>query len=444
MMSRSKIMNGADPNHLRGDPMRGDRYYSRKFLQREWDYMWKKVWHVAGRANEIPESGDYLVHDFMNESVIVIRQQNGGLRAFYNSCRHRGHRLAWENSSTTSFTCPYHGWVWGTDGILQGLPDADDFPQGNPCGKRTLKETRCTTWGGFIWYAMSDQAPSFERYLGPVLHQYDNYPLDRLIRVFQMKIDLDTNWKFASENFSESYHTRTAHPQVPAFCDQDHWNARLEMFMEGHGRTIQPFRPSFRDSPDTGKPHVFDDVLRKWGLDPVSYPDFETKVLQGWKDLAGAKRALGPAMGHHHYGRLTDAELTESIHSTVFPNVTLTFGPDEVFFQRTEPHPDDPNKCTFDLWCMVFPVEGKTMTEDPMVGADRLPIVEAPPLRRLFDRGRGVPELHGGVVIQDLLLAEGQQRGLKSQGYQDAYLAGQETRVRFFNEVLNDYLEGRR
>jgi hypothetical protein len=73
-----------------------------------------------------------------------------------------------------------------------------------------------------------------------------------------------------------------------------------------------------------------------------------------------------------------------------------------------------------------------------------LPIVEAPTIRRAFDRGRGVPELHGGVVIQDLLLAEGQQRGLKSQGYQDAYLSGQETRVRFFNEVLNDYLEGRR
>jgi phenylpropionate dioxygenase-like ring-hydroxylating dioxygenase large terminal subunit len=442
-MDISTAMNGADATHVRGDRMNGERYWSREFARAEWEHMWKKVWHIAGRENEIPLSGDFLVHDFMHESVIVIRQDDGSLRGFYNSCGHRGHRLAWESSSIERFTCPYHGWVWGKDGILQDLPDPTDFPQGNPCGRLSLREVRCATWGGFVWYAMSPAAPSFEEYLGPVLHHYDNFPLDTLVRVFQIKIELDTNWKFAPENFSESYHTRTAHPQVPAFCDQDHWNARLEMFREGHGRTIQPFRPSLRDSPDTD-PHPFDEVLGRWLLDPAAYPDFETKVLQGWRDLASAKRALGPQQGRAYYAKLSDGELTESIHSTIFPNVTLTFGPDEIYFQRTEPHPDDPSKCTFDLWCMVFPVEGQEMTETPMVGSERLPVREAPPLRRAFDRGRGVPELHGGVVIQDLMLAEGQQRGVRSQGYRDGYLAGQETRVRFFNEVLNDYLEGRR
>lgn len=443
-MDVSAVMNGADATTLRGDMMDGARYWSPDFARAEWEHMWRKVWHVAGRANELAEPGDYLVHDFLHESVIVIRQDDGSLRGFYNSCGHRGQRLAWESSSTDAFTCPYHGWVWGKDGILKDLPDPDDFPQGNPCGKRSLGEVRVVTWGGFVWYAMSPEAPSFEQYLGPVLHQYDNFPLESLVRVFQIRIELDTNWKFATENFSESYHTRTAHPQVPAFCDQDHWNARLEMFREGHGRTIQPFRPSLRDAPDTGGPHPFDDVLRRWGLDPAAYPDFVTKVVRGWEDLAIAKRKLGVQQGRWWYERLSDSELTESIHSTVFPNVTLTFGPDEIFFQRTEPHPSDPEKCTFDLWCMVFPVEGQELTETPMVGSERLPIREAEPIHRAFDRGRGVPELHGGVVIQDLMLAEGQQKGLRSQGYKDAYLAGQETRVRYFNEVLNDYIAGRR
>lgn len=443
-MKLERVMDGHDPKYLRGSPMSGERYYSKDFAEREWTHMWRRVWHIAGRENEIPEAGDYLVHDFMRESVIVVRQDDGSLRAFYNSCAHRGQRLAWGSASTDSFTCPYHGWKFGKDGILSDLPDPDDFPQGNPCGKRSLKETRVALWGGFVWYAMSDEAPDFGTFIGDIPAQYRNYPLESLIRVFWITIDLETNWKFAPENFSESYHTRTAHPQVPAFCDQDYWNARLEMFPEGHGRTIQPFRPSLRDASEEEGSQYFDATLRKWNIDPEKYPDYETKVMQGWLDLQEAKRRLGPERGHQHYAQLSGPELTESIHSTVFPNVTLTFGPDEVFLQRTEPHPTDPNKCTFDLWCMVFPVVGRTMTETPMVGTECLPIEEAPFMRRSFDRGRGVPEMHGGVVIQDLMLAEGQQMGVHSQGYEDAYLSASETRVRFFNEVLDDYLEGRR
>jgi phenylpropionate dioxygenase-like ring-hydroxylating dioxygenase large terminal subunit len=437
-------MDGHDSKYLRGDSMSGVRYYSPEFAQREWDQMWKKVWHVAGRTNELRAAGDYIVHDFMHESVIVVKQDNGGHRAFYNSCGHRGHRLVSDSASTEQFHCPYHGWIWGKDGVLQDAPDADNFPQGNPCGKLKLKELRCATWGGFIWYAMSPAAPSLAEFLGPIPDLYKNYPMDTLVRVSWMKIGLKTNWKFASENFVESYHTRTAHPQVPAFCDQDHWNARLEMYREGHGRTVQPMRPSMRDNPYGEGPHPFDDALRKWGIDPASYANFETKVHQGWLDVKAAKRRLWRERGYAHYEHLDDEQLTDSLHTVLFPNVTLTFNPDAVFFQRTEPHPNDPNQCTFDLWCLAFPVVGATHTDTPMVGSDLLPMCEAPFQHRDFDRGRGVPELAGGVVMQDLMLAEGQQRGLRSQGYEDAYLAGQETRVRFFNEVLNDYLEGRR
>ena len=88
-------LGGRDPGLLRGDRMTGERYYSCEFAQREWEHMWTRIWHVAGRENELPEPGDYIVHDFMHESVIVIRQDDGSLKAFYNSCGHRGQRLAW-------------------------------------------------------------------------------------------------------------------------------------------------------------------------------------------------------------------------------------------------------------------------------------------------------------------------------------------------------------
>ena len=75
-MDIQAIMNGADATYLRGDPMNSERYWSPDFARREWLHMWKKIWHVAGRENEIPEAGDYLVHDFLHESVIVIRQDD--------------------------------------------------------------------------------------------------------------------------------------------------------------------------------------------------------------------------------------------------------------------------------------------------------------------------------------------------------------------------------
>lgn len=436
-------LNGRDPSHLRGDPITGDRYYSREFAQREWNQLWTRIWHVAGRVNELKKPGDYIVHDFMHESVIVVRQDDGSLRAFYNTCGHRGQRLVWGSSRVQAgFRCPYHGWLWGRDGVLKHARDTGDFSQGNPCGKLSLNELRCDTWGGFVWYTMDDNAPPLLEYLEPIPELYKNYPMDTLVRVFQMKIHLKTNWKFATDNFSESYHTHTAHPQVPAWIDQDVDSARHEMYPRGHGRTVQPMRPSLTQRPPAGAPHPFDALLRQWGIDPESYPDYETKALQGWRDLKAAKRRLWRERGYFHYEHMNDEELTDSPHTVIFPNVTLSFLPDNIIFFRTEPHPDDPDRCTFDLWCMAFPVEGMEEVDSVMAGPQ--PVREAEPIERDFDDGRGVPEIKDQIVYQDMQLAEGQQRGMKSRGYRDPYLADQETRVRFFHEVLNDYLEGRR
>lgn len=435
-------MDGRDPSLLRGDPITGDRYTSRDFMQREWDHMWTRIWHIAGRTAELAEPGDYVVHDFRHESVICVAQDDGSVRAFYNSCGHRGMRLADGASQVRAFTCPYHGWRWGRHGVLEQAQDVEDFPQGNPCGKLRLRELRCALWGGFVWYTMADDAPDLLDYLAPLPDLYANYPMDNAVRVFWMKIHLDTNWKFATDNFSESYHTRTAHPQVPPWIDQDVDTARHEMYPGGHGRTVQPMRPSLTDRLPAGVPHPFDHVLRQWDIDPDAYPDYETKAMQGWLDLKAAKRRLWRERGYVHYEHMDDEQITDSPHTVIFPNVTISFLPDNLLLFRTEPHPDDPGKCTFDLWCMAFPVAGQDMVESIMAGPQ--PLREADLVERDFDRGRGVPEIEGQIVYQDMMLAEGMQRGMHSRGYADAYLSAQESRVRFFHEVLNDYLDGRR
>ena len=125
-------MDGRDPSLLRGDAITGDRYYSKEFAALEWEHMWTKIWHVAGRLVELEEPGDFVVRDFMNQSVICAKQEDGSIKAFYNVCQHRALRLVESSSSVNAFHCRYHGWVWGLDGVLQSVHDPENFSQGNP------------------------------------------------------------------------------------------------------------------------------------------------------------------------------------------------------------------------------------------------------------------------------------------------------------------------
>ena len=127
-------------------------------------------------------------------------------------------------------------------------------------------------------------------------------------------------------------------------------------------------RPSLRDRLPPGTPHFFDALLRQWDIDPDSYPDFETRAMQGWLDLKRQKRKLWKERGYLHYEKMDDEQLTDSLHTVIFPNIAISFLPDHIIFYRSEPHPDDPNKCTFDLWSFVFPVEGVTEGEVIMFG----------------------------------------------------------------------------
>lgn len=436
-------MDGRDPANLRGDRIGGDRYFAKDFAQREWDRLWSRIWHVAGRTAELEEPGDYVVHNFLKQSVICIRQEDGSIRAFHNACAHRGMRLVGGTSSADTISCPYHGWRYGLDGVLLHAQDGHDFPQGDPCGKVRLKELRCDTWGGFVWYSFAAEGQTLHEYLAPMPAVFANYPMDTAVRVAWYRIALNANWKFVTDNFSESYHTRTAHPQVPPWIDQDVDTARHEMWPQGHGRTVQPMRPSLSDRLPEGQPHPFRMILEQWGIDPASYASYEDLAMQGWLDLKAAKRRLWQERGYVHYERMDDEEITDSPHTVIFPNVTISFLPDNLIFFRSEPHPDDPEKCFFDLWCMAFPVAGQTEVESVMAGPR--PLREVPLCEhRDFDAGRGIPELAGQIVYQDMELAEGMQAGMHSLGYADAYLSAQETRVRFFHEVLNDWLEGRK
>ena len=137
---------------LRGHPIEGRRYRCREFFEREWEGMWTRVWLLLGRESEIPNPGDWQREDVGPESILMVRQQDGGVKAFYNVCQHRGNRLVHEEKgSVRRFVCKYHSWAFLPDGELNFAPDADDFPQGDPCGRLRLESLSCETFAGFIW-----------------------------------------------------------------------------------------------------------------------------------------------------------------------------------------------------------------------------------------------------------------------------------------------------
>ena len=179
-------------------------------------------------------------------------------------------------------------------------------------------------------------------------------------------------------------------------------------------------------------------MLSDWGLDPKAY---EGRARDGRLALQAAKREQGAARGCSYFDSLLDDELTDYFHHTLFPNVTITGTSDGVHFFRTEPDVHDPEWCTFDYWYFAPRIEGQT--EVPTIFGMR-PFAEAE--HEHFTYGGDVSSDHvlGNFLEQDLSVAVAQQNGFHSMGYEDAYLSGQESRIRRFHEVLNDYLEGRR
>jgi phenylpropionate dioxygenase-like ring-hydroxylating dioxygenase large terminal subunit len=434
-------MDGKDPRNTRGDPIPQERYYDREFMKQEWENLWTKIWHVAGREQQLQVAGDFMVHDFMHESVMIVRQHDGSLRGFYNACGHRAARLVSSDSCQKHFACPYHGWRWGLDGVLEACPDRKDFLQGDPVGKLKLVEVRVQTWAGLVWYTMDDEAPDLMTYLEPTPDLYKGHQFEKTVRVSWIRVALDVNWKFWSDNFNESYHTRVVHPQVPPIIDQDHFTSRYEMYPMGHNRIVQMGRPSLRDRLPQGQPHPFDETLRAWDIDPDSYPDFETKAMQGWLDLKAAKRKLWKEKGYLHYENLSDEDLTESPFGVLFPNVAIAPSADSFLVWRWEPHPTDPEKCFFDQWTMAYPVEGKRDFVN-RTAQKLLELKEATLDFREYGDGSTVQDLSDQVVFQDWQLTAGQRSGWRSKGYQEPYFAAQETRVQRFHDVLNDYLTG--
>ncbi|MEN3976432.1 aromatic ring-hydroxylating dioxygenase subunit alpha [Emcibacter sp. SYSU 3D8] len=419
---------------LRGDTISSEEYTSADFMQREMDMVWAKVWNVGGLASEIPEPGDYITHQLGKESILMVRQDDGAVKAFFNVCQHRGNRLVYgDDGSADLFTCVYHGWQFARDGELVNVQDPEDFREGNPCGKLNLVGMPCEVWAGFIWYNMDPDCRPLAEFLGPVVDELAPYRIEGMTRVFYRVTEAPFNYKCIHDNFCESYHLPTLHPQIGSFVDDDYRNTAFMMYPQGHNlMKMKGALPSMREAGGIGDSLAAE--MREWDLDPA---DFASRPREARGALQRQKRALGPLRDLPHFAELEDGQLTDAHHFNIFPGTTMTMsGPMMLGFQRAEPHPTDPNKCIFEHWRLAHPApDGRDVVNSTGVFAFRVAEREVIP----FGQGS-----MGSVSDQDLYACSGQQLGFQSRGFRRMYLAGQEDRVQQFHEMLHDYMDDRR
>ena len=181
-------------------------------FERDRERILRNHWILAGHASEIPEPGDYRLFEIADESIILVRDARGEIRAHYNVCRHRGSRVLLEPAGRArSMTCRYHGWTYGADGCLQSAPRMpDDFrPEAHglkPCALAIVE--------GLIFISLSDDAGPA---LGPVVAGLTPYlrlhgiGTARVAR--RQTFPVRANWKLTVENYLECYHCKPAHPQ---------------------------------------------------------------------------------------------------------------------------------------------------------------------------------------------------------------------------------------
>jgi Rieske 2Fe-2S family protein len=241
-------------------------YTSDSVYADEREHIWWGHWVCIGRAEEIPNPGDFLVRDVAGESLIISRNRDGELRGFYNVCAHRGTKLLDETGLgacghvNKAFKCPYHAWAYDLDGRLIGSPnvdedeafDRDDYP---------LHAIAVESYAGFLFVHMGPEPGSLIDSLRDGMESitnFERYRMDELRVGVRIVYEVKANWKIVVENFNECLHCPTIHPElvqvVPLYRFGEVWDEQTQddgnWMVEGatsFTRTGQSTLPRFPD-----------------------------------------------------------------------------------------------------------------------------------------------------------------------------------------------------
>ncbi len=437
-MDKTPLGKAPEPD-LGGAAIDTRSYHDAAYLEREADRLWARTWLLAGLLADVELPGDYFTFEVGRESILVVRDAQGSIRAFYNVCSHRGNRLCEEPlGNVERLSCPFHRWTFNLDGSVRGIPRSDEFPQGLPGDRLALTPLRVDTWGAFVWVSMDPDIEPLLDYLGDVAPHLDPYEMDRHVLVMDETVEWNCNWKTSLDIFSETYHVIGVHPEGEAVSDDV--NVQIDLYGP-HSRFISPmYVPSPRVADGVKLPQMLKDYLASEGF-PVDTYEGDTTTVRG--DVAAFKRRQSNETGLD-FSRLHDEQLTADFHYNVFPNVTFNMFAEQFWLFRHRPHPTDPNRMYFDRMIFNRVPEGERTASTRAGAVDLFVSLDE---EQVSGRVKHVSYRYGerssGLLLdQDARCLAGVQQGLQSRGFKGMWLGNPERRIRNFHAWYARYLEG--
>ena len=419
-----------------------DRYISKDFMQSEWEGIWTKAWLFAGLESDLLEPGDFFIYDIGRESIVITRNDENEISAFYNVCQHRGNKIVTlESGSFSKVSCPYHGWTYGLDGTLEHVPDRELFKEGVPCDKKSLKPVKVSVWAGLVFINMDENSSSLETFLGPIVDQLKPYKFEKMNLVKHQTVSLlETNWKTVRDNFLEQYHVDFIHPQHASFVDCCDAQNYLWPFGHTHTCVESPVMNPRYPMPDE-PPEYMIQYLKGLELNPE---DYTGKVPEIRKVIQKQKRVVGKKLGFD-YSELSDDQVSDVFQYDIFPNLFMTIHAERVWFYGPRPHLDDPNKCTFTKFSLMLPED---KIRDEKKGLELLPgsyeyeYSETRVEHEVFTR-QDVIEGRNSMTVtidQDIHYLNDMQAGMHSRGFNKAILSDDEGRLQHFHNWIDNWL----
>jgi phenylpropionate dioxygenase-like ring-hydroxylating dioxygenase large terminal subunit len=403
-----------------------DRYFDPGFHRLEVERMWSRVWQMACREEQIPEVGDSIVYEIVDASLIVTRTGPDEIRAFHNSCLHRGTQLRTGSGNVDGFRCPFHGFTWNLDGTFREMPCPWDFPQVDPANF-ALPEAQVGTWGGFVFVNLDPAAAPLEAYLEDLPWHFAEWPLEERTLTAHVVRIMPCNWKVALEAFIEAYHTVAVHPQLlrttgDSMTEYDVYGSRVSRMITPVGMKSEHVDREVDDA----------EILQAMFITSDAEPTVE-EGSTARNVLADRIRAsLGERTGRDWSG-ISDAEALDGIEYFLFPNFMPWAGFLTPLVYRFRPNGNDPDSCVIDV-----------MLLEPLPEGDARPAPAPTRYLGADERFSDAPELGylGRILNQDGSTFGRIQRGLHASVKPNVTLARyQESRIRHFHATLDTYLD---
>jgi phenylpropionate dioxygenase-like ring-hydroxylating dioxygenase large terminal subunit len=233
MATKLKSVIEADP--LAGTSLPGWLYQDEGFFAAEQRAFLRAAPQVVCHASDIAAPGDWQRLDYLGESIIVMRGDDGVARAFMNVCRHRGSRLVdGESGCARVLTCPYHAWSYGRDGRLVGVPHRQEYP-GLDVAAHGLKPVAVEEWHGFLFVRLEEDLPSVAEMMAPYEAEVAPYRFEELRAIGRVTLrPRALNWKTIADNYSDHLHIPVGHPGLTRLFGRNYrieaqeWVDRME------------------------------------------------------------------------------------------------------------------------------------------------------------------------------------------------------------------------